>query len=104
MPLQLKYKTCFNNLQGDTIYLDFDFGKEVIILKSGLSRQLFEDFTSNYQACPKQSHQNSPFVFVTHDGSFKLITNVVDSLGGDDEIFALAMAEDGFMEFLAFQD
>ena len=43
------------------------------------------------------------FMF-NHDGSIKLVTNVVDSLGGEDEIFALSIAEDGFVEFLAFQE
>ena len=30
--------------------------------------------------------------------------SVVDSIGGDDEIFALSVANDGFVEFLAFQE
>ena len=43
-----------------------------------------------------------PFVYVDTDGAMKLVTNVVDSMGGENEIFALSMANDGFMEFLAF--
>ena len=66
---------------------------------------MFNQFAADYQTCHKTSAQsNQPFVFVNHDGSIKLITDVVDSLGGDDEIFALSVAEDGFVEFLAFQD
>jgi hypothetical protein len=41
---------------------------------------------------------------VNNDGSIKLVTNVVNSNGGEHEIFALSMAEDGFVEFLAFQE
>lgn len=54
-----------------------------------------------------QSSTNSelrPFVYVNCDGNVKLITNVIDSIGGEDEIFALSIAEDGFVEFLAFQE
>jgi len=46
-----------------------------------------------------------PFVYVDTEGGIKLVTDVVDSSGGgDNEIFALSVANDGFMEFLAFQD
>lgn len=83
-----------------------NIGREVIILKSGLSKELFSEFVSNYQTCHNQHlpQINQPFVYVNTDGSVKLVTNVVDSYGGDDDIFALSVAEDGFVEFLAFQD
>jgi len=32
----------------------------------------------------------------------KIVTEIVDSIGGDDDIFALSMAGDGYVEFLAF--
>ena len=38
------------------------------------------------------------------DGAVKLVTDVVDSEHENDEIFALSIAEDGFVEFLAFQE
>ena len=81
------------------------YGKEVIILKPALTSQLFDEFVSNYQTC-NHSHplQSTPFVYVDVDGAMRLVTNVVDSLGGENEIFALSMANDGFMEFLAFQE
>jgi hypothetical protein len=41
---------------------------------------------------------------VNNDGSIKLVTNVVESIGGEGDIFALSMANDGFVEFLAFQE
>jgi hypothetical protein len=70
---------------------------------------LFQDFVSTYQICSKPSVENlklesRPFVYVNSDGEIKLITDVVDSIGGKDEIFALSIAQDGYMEFLAFQD
>ncbi len=65
---------------------------------------MFSDFVSNYQTCPTEFSINTPFVFVTPEGDFKLITNVVNSIGSDEEIFALSVAEDGFMEFLALQE
>lgn len=85
-----------------------DFGKEVIILKSSLTKELYRDFVSSYQVCHQNpsNHLNhqKPYVYVNNDGSIKLITNVVNSIGGEDEIFALSIAEDGFVEFLAFQE
>lgn len=96
-----------------TIKLTKNTGKEVIILKSSLSRELFQNFVSTYQICNQdqttevltmQQQLTKPFVYVNNDGSMRLITNVVDSIGGDDEIFALSIAQDGYMEFLAFQE
>ena len=86
-----------------TIYIDEKFyGKEVIILKSGHTENLFNEFVSSYQTCNYHpSLTSAPFVFVDLDGQIKLVTNVVDSLGGDDDIFALSMADDGLMELLA---
>jgi hypothetical protein len=64
---------------------------------------VFNEFVSNYQTCsPCNNDETSPFVYVDPDGGVKLVTNVINSLGGQDEIFALSVANDGFMEFLAF--
>lgn len=85
--------------------MDDVYGKEVIILKSNLSNLLYDEFLSSYQTCTNQnSHSDKPFVYVNTDGSMRLVTDVVDSIGGDDEIFALSVANDGFVEFLAFQE
>jgi hypothetical protein len=66
---------------------------------------MYQEFISSYQTCQSSSGVNQPFAYANPDGSIKLITNVVNSINnGDDEIFALSMAEDGFMEFLAFCD
>ena len=72
------------------------------MLKSGISSTLFNDFVSSYQSyqsAVKNSH--SPFVFVGEQGEVKLVTDIVDN-NEDDEIFAVSVAEDGWMEFLAF--
>lgn len=82
-------------------------GKEVIILKSSLSNALYQEFLDSYQTCNSQSKPHSdhkPFVYVDPEGGIKIITDVVDSFGGENEIFALSVANDGFVEFLAFQD
>jgi hypothetical protein len=43
-------------------------------------------------------------VYVDHAGSVRIVTSVVDDNGGENDIFALSVAQDGFVEFLAFQD
>lgn len=67
---------------------------------------LYDEFLSSYQTCTKlEDSQNAkPFVYVNIDGTMRLVTDVVDSLGGEDEIFAVSVANDGFVEFLAFHD
>jgi hypothetical protein len=74
------------------------------LLKSSLSNALFEDFTSSYQSLKTIDDQQKPFVYVDHDGVVKLLTNVVGADENDEGIFAVSVAEDGFMEFLALQD
>jgi hypothetical protein len=72
------------------------------LLKSGISSTLFNDFVSSYQSYKslKQTSQ-SPFVFVGEQGEVKLVTDFVNN-EEDEEIFAVSVAEDGWMEFLAF--
>lgn len=80
-------------------------GKEVVILKSSVTHNVFSEFVSNYQTFQTTfSNQDQPFVYVDYDGAIKLVTDVVDSEKEGDEIFALSIAEDGFVEFLAFQE
>lgn len=82
-------------------------GKEVVILKSSLTTSVFEEFVSSYQSYQTKNPEHAtsePFVYVNTDGQIKLVTSVVDSEGWDDEIFALSVAGDGFVEFLAFQE
>lgn len=75
------------------------------MLKSSISSSLFQNFVSSYQKFQStDSTTDIPFVYVDSDGSFHLLTNVIDQNGSADGIFALSMAENGWMEFLALQD
>jgi hypothetical protein len=67
---------------------------------------VFKDFSSCYQHFTSQKSKNpdQPFVYVDSFG-MKLITNVVDELEpGDDGVFALSMAQDGFVQMLALHE
>lgn len=75
---------------------------------------LFNEFVSSYQVCHQDpslenlssagnEQKDEAFVYVDHEGGVRYITDVVASVGGDDEIFALSMGQDGEVEFLAFQ-
>ncbi len=70
--------------------------------KTPLTATVFKDFSSCYQHFTSQKSSNSeqPFVYVDAQG-VKLVTNVVDESAKDDDIFALSMAEDGWMQTLA---
>ena len=71
------------------------------MLKSAIAASMFNDFTSNYQIYSESDKQSRPFVYVDPEGSIKLLTNVVEDDGTSDGIFAVSVAEDGWMEFLA---
>lgn len=71
------------------------------LLKSSLSEALFNNFTSSYQSLTAIDEQQKPFVYVDHDGSVKLLTNVVLDSNDEHGIFAVSVAQDGYMEFLA---
>lgn len=74
------------------------------MLKSAISSSLFNSFSSTYQAYSEDSQDvMRPFVYVDTDGNVKLLTNVVEDDGNTDGIFAVSMAEDGWMEFLAMR-
>lgn len=74
------------------------------MLKSAIAESMFNDFSSNYQSYSDQENQQKPFVYVDPQGSIKLLTNVVNDDGTNDGIFAVSVAEDGWMEFLALQE
>jgi hypothetical protein len=74
------------------------------LLKSALSASLFDQFSSSYQVYEDTPQPHSPFVYVDTEGNVKLLTSVVEDDGSTDGIFAVSMAEDGWMEFLAIQD
>lgn len=73
--------------------------------KAPLTATVFKDFSSCYQhfASQKTSTTDQPFVYVDSSG-VKLVTNVVDENSSSDGIFALSMAEDGWVEMLAMYE
>ena len=74
--------------------------------KTHLTATVFKDFSSCYQHFTSQKSKNSdqPFVYVDASG-VKLVTNVVDDFGGEsDGVFALSMAQDGFVEMLTLHE
>ena len=72
---------------------------------SSTTKKSFEDFLSNYQTMSTQPQAHSqPFVFVDTN-EIKLVTSLVDELDtAEDSIFAVSMAEDGWMELLALHE
>ena len=74
--------------------------------KTHLTATVFKDFSSCYQHFISQKSKNpdEPFVYVD-DSGVKLITNVIDDLGEAGEgVFALSMAQDGFVQMLALHE
>ena len=81
-----------------------EYGKEVILLKSSLSASMFNQFASTYQAYSAETPLEIPFVYIDTEGNVKLLTSVVEDDGKMEGIFAVSVAEDGWMEFLALQE
>lgn len=73
--------------------------------KAPLTATVFKDFSSCYQHFTSSSAASSvqPFVYVDSFG-VKLVTNVVEKMTAKDGVFALAMAEDGWVEMLAIYE
>jgi hypothetical protein len=74
------------------------------LYKTPLTATVFKDFSSCYQHFTSQQPKSpdEPFVYVDHS-SVKLVTSVVDDLGESTHgIFALSMAQDGWVEMLSF--
>lgn len=73
------------------------------LLKSSITRNLFNEFTTNYQTLELENYSIAqPFIYVDNDGSIKLLTDMVKNCDGDDDIFAVSVGEDGWMEYLAY--
>ena len=69
--------------------------------KAPLTATVFKDFSACYKHFSSQSSKNGPYVYVDSSG-VKLLTNIVDEKDINSEgIFALSVAEDGFVEMLA---
>jgi hypothetical protein len=77
------------------------------LYKAPLTATVFKDFSSCYQHFTSRPHQSSvqsqPFVYVDAEG-VKLVTSVVDEQDAPDGVFALSMAEDGWVQMLALSE
>jgi hypothetical protein len=76
------------------------------LYKTHLTATVFKDFSSCYQHFTSQKSKNpdQPFVYVDSSG-VKLITNVVEDFNlSNDGVFALSMAQDGFVEMLSLHE
>jgi hypothetical protein len=76
------------------------------LYKAPLTATVFKDFSACYQhfASQKSASPDQPFVYVDSSG-VKLVTNVVDENGAaQDGVFALSVAEDGWVEMLAMYE
>ena len=73
--------------------------------KAPLTATVFKDFSACYQHFTSQSSKSDePFVYVNSDG-IKLVTNVVEENGAaPDGVFALSVAQDGWVEMLALYE
>lgn len=71
------------------------------MLQSPLATSIFNQFSSNYQT---YSQDQNPFVYVDQNGNIKLLTDVVNDNGSSNGIFAVSVAEDGWMEFLSLNE
>lgn len=74
--------------------------------KAPLTATVFKDFSSCYShfSSKNSSSPEQPFVYVDADG-VKLVTGVVGEENSASEgVFALSMAEDGWVEMLAMYE
>lgn len=76
--------------------------RESYLLKSGLTRQLFNAFISDYQSYPEHTQNaEKPFVYVNEDGGVKVLTDLFDDqVDRFEEAFGVSVGEDGWMEML----
>ena len=76
-----------------------------LLYKAPLTATVFKDFSSCYQQFTAQPQKlDQPFVYVDSAG-VKLVTNVVEENGAmPDGVFALSVAQDGWVEMLALYE
>lgn len=78
--------------------------RRIPLFKAKLTQSLFSDFSASYQSFSSPEHdQSTPFVYVDQDG-VRLLTNVVDENAEADGVFAVAVAQDGWVEMLALYE
>ncbi len=75
--------------------------------KAPLTATVFKDFSSCYHHLASSTlptHIEEPFVYVDARG-VKLVTNVMDEMeSSPDGVFALSVAQDGWVEMLALYE
>ena len=75
--------------------------------KAPLTATVFKDFSSCYSQFSSQSShvpEQEPFVYVDESG-VRLVTNVVsEENSASDGVFALSVAQDGWVEMLAMYE
>ena len=80
--------------------------KEELLFKAPLTANVVEQFLSSFRSLqsPHLTNLDQPYVYVDADG-MKLVTSIAHE-GDQDErgIFALSVAQDGWVEMLATQD
>ena len=74
--------------------------------KTHLTATVFKDFSSCYQHFTSQKAKSPDEAFVYVDScGVKLLTSVVDDMSATtDGIFALSLAQDGFVEMLSLHE
>jgi hypothetical protein len=78
------------------------------LYKAPLTASVFKDFSACYQHFTSQSYNESstdqPFVYVDAQG-VKILTNLVDDQDSSPEgVFALSVAQDGWVQMLAMYE
>lgn len=74
------------------------------MFKSGLTQQLCQNLISHYSLKKAGQLSNSlPFVYVGGN-QIKFVTDVIQGEVSKNDVFAVGMAEDGFIELLAFEE
>jgi len=78
--------------------------RRIPLFKTKMTQSLFSDFSASYQSfSTTEKNSSSPYVYVDQDG-VRLLTDVVDENGAQDGVFAVALAQDGWVEMLALYE
>jgi hypothetical protein len=72
------------------------------LYKAPLTGTVFKDFSALYQHfSPEPAHPEQAFVYVDSEG-IKLVSSILES-DDENDVFALSVAGDGYVEMLAVQ-
>lgn len=80
------------------------FSKGVLLFKSGLTRELYKEFLDSYQL-NRSELKSPPFFYVDLElKEVRLLTNLMRSSGGPDEVYAISIAGEGAVEVLSTEN